>query len=57
MPARAATKCAGCGGVIYFDVNDHPPQRIICDCRETQLSEEGPEGNWEALTAEEFDAL
>lgn len=57
MPARAATRCANCGGVIYFNVNDDPPQRIICDCRETHLSEEGPVGNWEALTQEEFDAL
>jgi hypothetical protein len=57
MPARSATKCGTCGGIIYFGVDDVPPQAVICDCRDTLLTEEGPEGNSVELTQEELDAL
>jgi len=57
MPARSATKCGTCGGIIYFGADDVPPQAVICDCTDTLLTEDGPEGNSVELTQEELDAL
>lgn len=55
--ARAYTKCEDCNGVLWFGEDDPIPQAVICDCGSTSLKEDGPEGNYVALTQEEIDNL
>lgn len=55
--ARAWTKCADCGDIMWFGDNDSPPQAVVCPCGCCKLTEDGPEGNYEELTTEEVEAL
>lgn len=55
--ARASTKCADCGDILYFDSIHPPPQAVQCPCNATRLTEDGPVGNFTQLTQEEEDAL
>ena len=55
--ARAATKCAGCGDLLWFADTDEPPQAVVCCCGECALTEGGPEGTYEQPTPEELEGL
>lgn len=55
--ARAHTKCADCGDVLWFQDIDPVPQRVLCPCGATKLTEDGPEGSFEDLTQEEVDQI
>ncbi len=55
--ARAYTKCAGCGDIMWFGDQDPIPQAVCCPCGATKLTEDGPEGNYTTLTQEEIDNL
>lgn len=55
--ARAYTKCKDCNDIMWFGDNDQVPQRVVCPCHSTRLTEEGPEGNYMELTQEEINSL
>jgi DNA-directed RNA polymerase subunit RPC12/RpoP len=55
--ARAATKCADCGDMLWFRDVDPEPQRVVCPCGSTKLTEDGPVGNFEIPEQSEIDAL
>ena len=54
---RAITKCNPCLDLIWFDVNDKPPQKVSCRCGMTKLTEDGPEGSFTEPTKEELDEI
>jgi DNA-directed RNA polymerase subunit RPC12/RpoP len=55
--ARAHTKCADCGDVLWFRDSDPEGQRVVCPCGSTNLTEDGSEGNFVALTAGEITTM
>lgn len=57
MTYRAVTKCADCGDVLWFGVNDVVPQDVICPCGATELSESGPSGSFTEPTTAELEAI
>jgi DNA-directed RNA polymerase subunit RPC12/RpoP len=52
--ARKHTKCADCGDVLWFRDNDPVPQRVVCPCGSTKLTEDGSSGSAVDLTASEI---
>lgn len=52
--ARAHTKCASCGDLLWFRDIDPVPQDVLCKCLKTELTEDGAAGDHQALTAEEI---
>ena len=55
--ARAYTKCLDCEDLLWFDDNSTVPQDVLCSCCNTELTEEGPIGNFTTLTEEEINNL
>lgn len=42
---------------MWFQDIDPIPQKVICPCGSTTLTEDGAEGNFEDLTQEEIDNI
>lgn len=55
--ARAYTKCAGCGDLLWFSDIDQIGQTVVCPCGGTTLTEDGPEGNHTDPSAEEIEGM
>lgn len=55
--ARSVTKCALCNDIIWFGIDDIPPQASICSCGETELLESGASGEFTDLTEEELNEV
>lgn len=55
--ARAYTKCAGCGDLLWFSSTSVPPQSVVCPCGGTQLTEDGPAGGGVEPSAEEVEFI
>jgi len=57
MSYRKATKCSDCGDVMWFRIEDTGPQHVVCPCGSTELTEDGPVGNWTEPSAAELEAI